>query len=206
MEAIFFLMFAAVYYGVKLCVEANAKAEKAIELDKRQRNGYTFKQKSRVSGRYDFEFEKKFHSDSQFRESLFKECNHILGSIPELNGAQMPPLGSSRNKEKEYDKQRVLEMIYNAKSGNISSLFSSGYMMSFEFLLVFPQRPTSEGLIAFFRWYQDELRKNGYKEATIKPFYMNEFPVAFYFENCGYDVVSLLKSKFCMTDLYKSYK
>ena len=112
--------------------------------------------------------------DSQFRKKLFSECNAILDSIPELNGIHL-------DNEYSNETQRVMEMMYNARTGDVSMMWFSGWVHNLNLTKCFSRRPTQNGCKAFIAWYEGELRRNGYYEATILPVYSREFIVAWYF-------------------------
>lgn len=106
------------------------------------------------------EFHEKIINDLKFRECLLNECNDLLSSIPGMEGIQLHnPLN--------YNTANIMEMIYNARTGDISVLWSRGYIELYKFTDGFPTPPSTNACRSFMNWYQEELRKNGYENARI---------------------------------------
>ena len=106
------------------------------------------------------EFHEKLMQDRDFRDKLFDDCNAVLNSIPEMNGIQL-------NGALNSDSETIMEMMYNARTGDVSFTWFSGYIKIYDFAKGFSQKPSIQACNAFMKWYQKELRRNGYEDATI---------------------------------------
>ena len=107
-------------------------------------------------------FQLKLDSDYAFRKAVYEECNAIMDSIPAMDGIHL-------RDNYTYESVRLMEMMYCAKTGDISFMWFRGYAKSYEITVGLNREPSREGLAAFVAWYQSELRKNGYQGATILP-------------------------------------
>lgn len=106
------------------------------------------------------EFYEKLMQDVDFRNKVFDDCNAILSSIPEMNGIQLKHALNN-------DSRDIMEMMYNARTGDVSFTWFSGYIKTYDFTKGFSKKPSIQACNAFMKWYQKELRKNGYEDATI---------------------------------------
>lgn len=179
MGAFFAALFGIIYICIVLSKEnqSSSRYEERIKVQKTRSRLWYDKVNNGPLNNY--EFSQKIQADQEFCNDLFNECNKILESIPELDGIHMAPL--SANPKNRLDKLRIMEMVYNARTGDVPVLWLSGWIYSFDFFCALPRRPSASGIRAFFKWYESELRKNGYPEATILAIEEGGFPVAWYF-------------------------
>lgn len=113
-----------------------------------------------------YDFYEKISKETAFRDKLFDECNAIFDSIPEMNSIKLfRPL--------HYNTWSVMKMIYDARTGDIPNMWVRGYIRIQEFTDAFQRTPPTAGCQVFMEWYQEELRKNGYTDATIVPITRN---------------------------------
>ena len=156
--------FLAFFGLICLCVvlgpENKAKQEhdkRVSEMEKRGNNWFSRVNNGPLNNR---EFHEKIMYEFGFRDELFEECNEILNSIPEMGGIQL---------KSDYDSSslNIMEMIYNAKTGDVSIMWFSGYIKIYDLVKGFSEKPSEQACSAFIKWYQWELRRNGYTGATI---------------------------------------
>lgn len=107
-------------------------------------------------------FHEKMKGDPEFRKSVEDYCNSVVKSIPEMNGMQLIGWYSCESR-------RVMEMIYNAQIGNVSFMWHPGYIKAYDLTSGFLRKPSPQECQPLINWYQEELRRNGYQDATIYP-------------------------------------
>lgn len=160
MGSFFFAFFGLIFLCIVLDSENKAKHEhdkRVSEMEKRGNNWFNRVNNGPLNNR---EFHEKIMQEFGFRDELFEECNEILNSIPEMGGIQL---------KSNYDSNslNIMEMIYNAKTGDVSIMWFSGYIKIHDLIKGFSEKPSVQACSAFIKWYQSELRRNGYTDATI---------------------------------------
>ena len=160
MGSFFFAVFGIIWLCIVLGSENKATQKHEIyvsEMKKRHDKWFKRVNKGPLNNR---EFYEKIMQDGDFRDKLFDDCNAILNSIPEMNGIQL-------NGALNSDSITIMEMMYNARTGDVSFTWFSGYIKAYDFTKGFSKKPSIQACNAFMKWYQKELRKNGYEDATI---------------------------------------
>lgn len=179
MGAFFMAIIGIIYICIILSKENAAKSIYQKEIREQKSKSELWYCRVNKGPLNNYQFQEKLKTDKEFREKLFDECNEILDSIPELEGIHMDSLWS--NEKTRFRKERIMEMIYNAKTGHVSMLWHAGWIHSYDIFEAFSRRPSDRGLRAFIKWYVNELRKNGYPEATIYSISCGNTIVAWYF-------------------------
>lgn len=162
MGSFFFALFGVILLCIVLSKEeaaTQAYQSRVDEMKSRSDKWYARVNKGPLSNAA---FHEKMLNDRDFYNKMFDDCNAILDTIPEMDGIHI--IDSRHN-----DAERILEMMYNAKTGDISFLWFNGYVLVHDLAKGFHRKPTIEGYKALMKWYQRELRKNGYPGATILP-------------------------------------
>lgn len=156
--------FFAVFGIIWLCIvfgsenKANQKHEAHVsEIKERHDKWFKRVNNGPLNNR---EFHEKLMQDKDFRDKLFNDCNEVLSSIPEMNGIRL-------KRALDDDSETIMEMMYNARTGDVSFTWFSGYIKIYNFTKGFTAKPSVQACNAFMKWYQRELRKNGYADATI---------------------------------------
>lgn len=129
-----------------------------------------------------FIFHEEFLKNDKFRKDLVDECNRILDTIPELEGAHVEEYCRPKA---ESARDFILKNLYYAKYGKVHVRWLSGYIYRYEIADGFTKKPSEAGLEAYFKWYENELRKNGFSDAKISPIRSAPDRIApvWYFEN-----------------------
>lgn len=160
MGSFFFAAFGLIWLCIVLGSENKAKQEYETYVSGMQNRNKKWWRRVNNGPLNNYQFHEKLRCDRKFTEQLLKECNDVLNSIPEMDGIQLWNTA-------KYETATILEMVYNAKTGDIPAMWTRGYIKLYEFTDGFPRKPSSSACRAFMNWYQNELRKNGYAEARI---------------------------------------
>ena len=162
MGSFFFALFGIIWLCIVLGNENKSKNRyhaKVDEMKSRSKKWYARVNKGPLNN---YQFHEKFWNDREFRKSLQDECNAIIASIPAMGDIRLlDPLGDHA--------ETLMEMMFNARTGDVSFMWFSGYIRQYELTRCFSRKPSDEGCQALMRWYQAELRRNGYPEATVLP-------------------------------------
>ena len=160
--------FLAVFGIICLCIilgsEKNAKhvhETRVSEMEARRDKWFRRVNNGPLNNR---EFHDKLMFEEGFSNELFDECSEILNSIPEMADTQL----KSRY---DRDSQNIMEMMYNARTGDVSIMWFEGYIKICDFAKGFFPKPSTWACNAFMKWYQEELRRNGYSDAKIVGIY-----------------------------------
>lgn len=162
MWSFFAALFGAICIGVVYAKDARGKSQyqaHAREMKSRSDKWFAKVNKGPLNN---YQFYQKIKQDYAFRENLYRECNDILDSIPELEGLRL--IGSLNS-----NSISLMEMMFNARTGDISVMWHSGYVLEGVLTEGLYRRPSPKGAAALISWYQNELRKNGRPDATILP-------------------------------------
>ena len=137
--------------------------------------------RSRVlDGEMDYRIETRIERDAIYQASLLEDFNSLLSSIHGMDGIKMLPL--SYGKKNKHDKIRILKMVEMAKHGKIPYMWMGGEMRTFELSSALSCRPPREGLIAFYKWYEGEMRSHGDPSTTILADVSPDgYPITWYF-------------------------
>lgn len=133
-----------------------------------------------LDGGADYNLDTKIYRDSRFAQELVDKFNALLDSMPEMKGNRMTPL--SYSDKNVHDKVVVLKMMELAKIGKIPYMWMNGNMWSYQLFSVLYERPSKEALIAFYKWYENEMRTHGEPNTRIvAELSQSGYPICWYF-------------------------
>lgn len=192
MGSFFFAIFGIILLCIVLSPDNKAKRDHETSVSEMKVRGNKWLKRVNNGPLNNREFHDKLMQEVGFLDELSDDCNAILNLIPEMEGIQ---LKSKYN----YDSKTIMEMMYNARTGDVSIMWFEGYIKICDFVKGFSEKPSINACNAFMRWYQKELRKNGYADATIVSIQSNGNVLGWRFTDgiTSYDVI---KAEMCITN------
>lgn len=185
MMSFFFLLIVGVLFLMQSCSNTKGKWQHQAFEDAQEIKNREWKSRICKGDEGGIVFNEALIYDRDFVNSMISECNSILDSIPEMNGAQLfGDYGDNRFRAMN----NIIRCVYYAKFGVVPGLWCLGYIHRSEIADGLSIKPTEAGMTAFFKWYESELRKNGFSDAKISVVRVgpNRLDKYWYFENCPY--------------------
>ena len=184
MGSFFFALFGIIWLCIVFGNESRNNSRYQAEVDETKSRSNKWHTRVNKGPLNNYQFNQKLRNDYEFCCKVIDECNSVIDSIPEMGGIK---LGNPTN----HDTSTVIEMMYNARSGDVSIMWFTGYIELYQLTKGFQRKPSIEGCQALINWYQEELRKNGYTNATIRPINRSGFVIGWYFTDgaASYDMI-----------------
>lgn len=107
--------------------------------------------------------------ERDFREEVAKRVSVVCATVPGMENMCPPSEWDHDGRRKKESFARIASMIYYAQFGQVPYFFAEGYvhvsLLNDAFRWVSPRWDTYR---SFFKWYEDELRQNGFPYPEIK--------------------------------------
>lgn len=186
MESFFLLVILVTFFMIKLFSETKSNCRYQAVADAQKQRGDKWRSRICNGREGGFLFIQEYGNNIEFRKILIDECNKILDSIPEMEGIHVELYCSQKS---EYARDFIIRNMYFAKYGVVPINWLRGYIQLYQIADGFNRKPSNEGIAAYFKWYENELRNNGFSDAKISAIRVgpDRIPAVWYFENCAYD-------------------
>lgn len=188
MGSFFFALFGIVWLTILFTKDAKSNSAYQAKIDTQKSRSDKWYARVNNGPLNNAQFEEKLRTDRGFREKLLADCNAVFDSLPAMGGAHITDAYNT-------DSRRILEMMYNARTGDISFMWFSGWIYISDITKGFSQKISVNGCNSFMSWYQCELRRNGYPGATILPINNRGNVLGYYFTD-GATSYELIKHRF----------
>lgn len=128
----------------------------------------------------------KLIGDRKYQEKLISRANDVMKTIPGLDDIWMMPPAYPEDFYASRRRMVLMKMFFYVKAGKIPSEWGAGWIFSKAITNLLNRELSNQEIIAFFKWYESELKKNGYPDADIKAKVLtNGYPVEWHFAECS---------------------
>lgn len=189
MVSFFYALFLIIVLSIVFASDGRAKRANNAVLSERKTRLDRWWDKINKAPLNSREFHEKMMRDYKFYETMFQECSEVVKSIPGMYDIRIKDCRDSKA-------ENVLEMIYDARTGDVPLVWSRGYITLQTFTDCFTKKPSNDACRAFMDWYQTELQKNGYREAKIIDIYRCGNLIGWRFEDGAYDYEMIKRELF----------